>query len=202
MTVLRERPTTSASPPTQGRRTLLIGLFVVYLVLLAWVVLWKLEVPQIGGATRNVKLVPFVASDGDGASQPVEVLGNLLLFVPFGAYLGLLAPTWARWRLVALTVLASGAMECAQYALALGRTDTTDVVVNTAGGVVGLGLVGLAHLGLGARTLRLAPRVCAGGTALAVVLCGLFVAGPLRYGPPDVVCDQPGSCRVGHDLAR
>lgn len=38
----------------------LVALFVVYLVLLSWVVLWKLEVPYVGGgALRRIKLVPF-----------------------------------------------------------------------------------------------------------------------------------------------
>src|SRR5205085_2385497 len=68
----RPRPVrnTVAVPPTtendrsreRGRR-LLIGLFVVYLVLLGWMVLWKFETPWVGAAAllpRPLKLVPFV----------------------------------------------------------------------------------------------------------------------------------------------
>ena len=54
----------------RGRLTLA---FVGYLVLLAWVVLWKLEVPWIGEAAtllRPLKLVPFVSSGDAGASAP------------------------------------------------------------------------------------------------------------------------------------
>jgi len=34
----------------EGARSRLVVLFVVYLVLLAWIVLWKLEAPWAGGA--------------------------------------------------------------------------------------------------------------------------------------------------------
>jgi len=34
----------------------------------------------------TIKLVPFAASGGAGASAPAEVLVNLVLFIPFGAY--------------------------------------------------------------------------------------------------------------------
>lgn len=191
------------------RRGLLVVLFFVYLALLIWAVMWKLEWPSVGGGVRNVKLTPFVeASNGDGASQPMEVWGNFLLFVPLGVYLSLLAPTWSRWRLAGLAGLAllavglSAGLEIAQYVLAVGRTDITDVIVNAAGAVVGMGLVAVAHHGAGRRARRLMTHACLAGTAVALVACAMFVAGPIRYGPPDVRCDGQGSCRVGHDLAR
>lgn len=196
-------PLTGRMPHSSPRsRRHLLALFLLYLVLLTWVVMWKLEVPQVGHGVRNVKLVPFISSDGDGASEPVEVVGNLLLFVPFGVYLALLAPRWSRLTMVVLAVGTSAAMEVGQYVLAVGRTDTTDVIVNTSGAVVGFALVALAHRGLGAHGLRVLPRACALGTVVAVAACAMFVAGPIRYGPPDVRCDSQGSCRVGHDLAR
>jgi len=80
-------------------RAILIGAFAVYLVLLVWGVLWKFETPFVGAAwalPRPFKLVPFVASGDAGASEPLELLANLLLFVPFGLYVALLADRW-RW---------------------------------------------------------------------------------------------------------
>ena len=187
---------------TSSRR-LLATLFLVYLVLLVWVVMWKLEVPSVGGGVRNVKLTPFVTGrNGDGPSQPLEVLANLLLFAPLGVYLSLLAPTWSRWTLLLLAGGLSGGMEIAQYVLTVGRTDITDVIVNTAGALVGMGLVALLHHGGGLRARRFMTRACLAGTAVALVACGLFVTGPIRYGPPDVRCDGQGSCQVGHDLDR
>jgi len=187
---------------TSSRRLLAI-LFVIYLALLTWVVMWKLEMPSIGGGVRNLKLTPFVTgSNGDGASQPVEVWANLLLFVPLGVYLALLAPRWSRWGLAALAVGLSAGFEAAQYVLAVGRTDVTDVIVNTAGALVGMALVAAAHHGNGAKARRVLTRTCLIGTALALAACAIFVVSPVRYGPPDVRCDSVGACRVGADLVR
>lgn len=92
-------PTPVAKPSRGGGRGLLAVLFMVYLVLLAWVVLWKLEVPYVGGgALRQIKLVPFARTAEAGASAPLEVVANVMLFVPFGLYLGLLAPSWPWWK--------------------------------------------------------------------------------------------------------
>lgn len=193
------------SPPSPPGRGLLVTLFLVYLVLLSWVVLWKLEMPGLGGGERHLKLVPFVASDRNGASQPAEVLGNLLLFIPFGVHLALLAPARHRWDaplgLVGAAAV-SAALETAQYVLAVGRADVTDVIVNTAGAVTGMGLAGLVHLGVGSAARRMMTGACAVGTVAALAACGIVVASPLRYGPPDVVCDRQAPCRIGHDLAR
>ena len=84
-----------------GGHVLLVVLFVVYLVLLAWIVLWKLEAPYVGAAAllpRPIKLIPFLPSAEAGGSAPLEVVANILLFVPFGLYLGLLAPSWQWWK--------------------------------------------------------------------------------------------------------
>lgn len=80
---------------------------------------------------------------------------------------------------MALAVGMSAGLECAQDVLAVGRTDVTDVIVNTAGAMVGIGVVSLAHLGLGRRTLRVMPRACAVGTVGALAACAMFVAGPI-----------------------
>ena len=116
-------------------RGLLWVLFALYVALLVWVVVWKLEVPHIGrGGIREIKLVPFAPDACDGASAPSEVLANVLLFIPFGVYLGLVAPTWTWWRIAGTVVAASLSLEVAQYALAVGSADITDLITNTAGG--------------------------------------------------------------------
>lgn len=129
-------------------RRALIGLFVVYLGLLVWLVMWKLHVPFIGrDDMREIKLVPFVRGGGYGANSPVEALGNLLVFVPFGMYLAALAPGWRWWRAAAAAATLSLVFEVAQYVTAAGSSDSTDVIMNTAGGLVGFGLVALARRG-------------------------------------------------------
>jgi hypothetical protein len=69
----------------------------------------------------------------------------------------------------------------AQYVLAVGRSDVTDVVVNTAGGLAGIGLLALAHRRLQARTAPVVTRFCLFGTVLALLAVGIVVASPLHY---------------------
>ncbi|ACZ30453.1 VanZ family protein [Xylanimonas cellulosilytica DSM 15894] len=173
----------SARKRSRTRTTLLV-LFVVYLALLVWAVLWKLDVPWTGGTRRTVKLVPFVASGGHGASQPFEVATNLLLFVPFGLYLGLLAPAWRWWRHVGVIAGASLGLETVQLVLAVGSSDVTDVVVNTAGGLAGLVLLARVRRRLQGRTALVVMRACSVATALALIASAAFVASPVRFGGP------------------
>lgn len=120
-----------------GRAALAL-LFAVYLVVLVWLVLWKLHAPSIGvDAMRGLKLTPFVAAEGYGASQPREVLGNIAVFVPFGLYLGLVARSWPWSAVVGVVAATSVAMEVLQFVLAVGATDSSDVIANTAGGLIG-----------------------------------------------------------------
>lgn len=134
--------------------------FGIYLFMLVWIVMWKLHVPFVGrDDMREVKLIPFVSAQGFGASAPLEVGINILLFVPFGIYLGLLARSWTAWRVVAVICCVSLSLECAQYVLAVGSSDATDVIANTTGGLVGMGLLAIARRALVALRFRPgAPR--------------------------------------------
>ncbi len=192
LAVTEEPKSTSTS---QGGRVLLAGLFVTYLVLLAWIVLWKLDVPYVGAAAglpRPIKLIPFVPSAGAGASAPLEIVANIVLFVPFGIYLGLLAPTWQWWKLAGVFVGASLILEITQYLVSTGSFDTTDVIVNTAGGLAGLGLLALARGRLQSRTTIVVTRVCLIGTAVSLLAIGIFLATPGHYVPQhDVIFATP-----------
>lgn len=113
----------AASRVPAATRAFLAVLFAVYVVLLAWAVLWKLDVPWVGvDAQRVIKLVPFVRFAEAGASAPFEVFANILFFVPFGIYLRLLVPSWPWWRAAGAIAAASLSLEIAQYVLAIGST--------------------------------------------------------------------------------
>ena len=173
----------------------LVVLFVVYLVLLAWAVVWKLDVPYVGEAAllpRPIKLIPFVPSADAGASTPLEVVANFVLFIPFGVYLGLLAPMWQWWKWTAALIGASFALEATQHLLSTGSFDTTDVIVNTLGGLAGVGLLLLARDRFQGRTAAVMTRVCLIGTVVASLAIGIFVASPLHYAQQrDVIFSTP-----------
>lgn len=166
-----------------GRAALAV-LFAVYLVVLVWLVLWKLHAPSIGGESmRGLKLTPFVAAEGYGASQPREVLGNIAVFVPFGLYLGLVARSWSWSAVVGVVAATSTALELLQFALAVGATDSSDVIANTAGGLVGFliaAVVRRSRHAVAALTL-----VLTAGTALMLAWVAIVVtAAPRLPGMP------------------
>ena len=198
----RSSPAEGGSEATRSRRRILPALFVVYLVLLTWIVIWKLEVPFVGtGDLRQLKLVPFAPSTCDGASSPSEVVVNILLFVPFGLYLGLLAPAWSWWRTTAIVAGASLAMEVLQYVLAVGSSDVTDLITNTAGGLAGLAVLAPARRRLGARTGVVMSRCCAVLTVLALLAAAIVVVSPLSFAPPrDVLVDGPAAPGAPTDI--
>ncbi|WP_165314378.1 VanZ family protein [Agromyces protaetiae] len=169
-------------------------LFLVYLALLVWLVMWKFETPWIGNDfDRQIKLVPFIAAGAFGASRPLEVLANVVIFVPFGVYLALLAPSWPWWRTALVAAAASTGLEIGQYAFAVGSTDVTDVIVNAGGALVGFALASRTRRmrrtqgRLGADDLARARivRLCTIGTVVALAVTAVVVASPLQFTPAD-----------------
>lgn len=77
-------------------------------------------------------------------------------------------------------------LETAQWLLRVGIADLSDVISNTAGGLVGLGLLTLVRRVLRQRTVPVMTWVCGAGTALALVaVVAYFGSGTTRYLPPD-----------------
>lgn len=131
------------------KKTSVSVLFILYLALLLWIVLFKLQFSiDALDRLRSVNLIPFYYErEVGGAFHLKELLENLLIFVPMGIYLPMLLPKTS-FRAKALSIAAASlALECAQYALAIGRSDITDLLTNIAGGLLGLALYsGAAHL--------------------------------------------------------
>lgn len=186
-------------------RSALIASLCGTLLALVWAVLWKLEVPYIGtGGLRVIKLVPFGADTDATASFPLEVVANLVLFLPLGWHIGLLAPRrWSArrllWATAGYSAAASLLLELAQFALAVGVSDVTDVLVNTAGGLAGLGILMLARRAFGGRAAPILARLCVAGTALALAAAVAVCVSPLHVRQRDVSCAVPGdpaSCVV------
>lgn len=143
--------------------------------------LWRPE-SQRG---RSVEWVPF-AQLGDAQTWfgPVfDALGNLAFFVPLGVLLYILLEGRARAVLVVVIVGAaiSAVIETLQYVLALGHSDVTDLLFNTAGALVGA---------LIARACgpRLHPLWIGLALVTAAVFAVLVVLGP-RLGDPAAVVE-------------
>lgn len=119
-----------------------ITLFVVYLLFLVWVILLKLEFSLTElDKVREFNFIPFHYEDGHNIGFHFsEVLNNMLIFIPAGAYLSLLFRKMPFGGKAVLVFAMSLALECSQVILAVGRFDITDLITNTVGGIIGIGV--------------------------------------------------------------
>lgn len=134
----------------QPLRCLLWLLFLLYLLLLARITLFKqVSLYNLGAAVgageRSVSLLPF-GSVADMVRHHVSlfrivenVLGNILLFVPFGFILPALMKKEKR-IVILYGVLLSLSIETVQLLFALGSMDVDDLMFNTLGTALGYGL--------------------------------------------------------------
>lgn len=115
-------------------------LFGIYFLALAWIILLKgqFSLPKFG-FYRNINLIPFQGSAIiNGQIDFDEILGNVLVFFPYGIFMGALyweAPFYKKLLPIFFTTLA---FETLQYICGIGATDVTDLMTNTAGGLTGL----------------------------------------------------------------
>lgn len=121
----------------QNQPYLTAFLFAVYLLVLIWIIVFKLrfslsDIPFY----RSVNLVPLQGSAYGKLSA--EVLNNLYIFIPFGLYLSMLMGNGAFLRKTLTIAIVSAAFECVQYLLAIGASDITDIIANTLGGITGI----------------------------------------------------------------
>ena len=114
-----------------------------------------------GSAYASVNLDPGAGlAPWRSPATAVNVLGNLLLFVPLGVLLPARFPTLRPvWALLPVAAAVSVAVEVTQYAYVPGRAaDVDDVLLNTAGAVAGLLAYRLVRLVSGRRPSPAGPR--------------------------------------------
>ena len=166
-----------------GSRTLTGCLLAVYLAVFAWIILLKMQFSfDMVGTMRSVNLVPLAgATVINGAADYQEVVQNVLAFVPFGLYMGMVFGGRSLWWGLAPVALVSLAFEVLQFAFAMGASDVTDLMANTAGGALGLCLYALVRLAARSdvRALRACNAVALAGTALVLVFLGVLIVANL-----------------------
>jgi glycopeptide antibiotics resistance protein len=154
-------------------------LFGVYLVILAWLVLFKFSIhiaSVLHYDKRSLNFDPFSSASG----SPGESVDNVLVFIPFGLLLGVNAKG-LRFRSKLVVVLgASIAAETAQYIFAIGATDITDVITNTLGGLIGIIGYDLSSKYIDRESLD--KFIVIGGSVVLGLCALLLVALEVRHG--------------------
>ena len=129
----------------------------IYILVLTGIILFKLPFysPSISDGIRAINLVPLMGSfDENGVLGLREITDNIMLFIPFGIYICVLKSEWPLLKRILSAAGLSLAFEVAQYIFALGRTDVTDILGNTFGGVIGICIYALALRILKERTFK------------------------------------------------
>ena len=119
---------------------------------LALVVVLTLLTPSPfgSGLDPELRLVPFLdlrdALNGEHslALALAEIVGNIALFVPFGIAMRWRFEWLGPWSIGLLALILSVVVEGLQAVTGAGRwPDSTDVITNTIGGLIGAGLGGI-----------------------------------------------------------
>jgi glycopeptide antibiotics resistance protein len=131
------------------RKILAKGLLASYILVLIWLVLFKFtfHISKILHHNhRSLNLVPFGApSMVNGRIDYMEMVFNCLFFIPFGLLLSVNFKRAGFVPKLAFIMVFSISAELIQYIFAIGASDITDVITNTAGGFLGLIIYGLSN---------------------------------------------------------
>jgi glycopeptide antibiotics resistance protein len=120
---------------------LTIVLFLIYLLALGWILLFKLGVHFSYMGHRAVNLIPFrEAFSLERKTNFPELIMNMLIFFPLGIYAGILFPGRKFAKYAGLFCCTSFVLESIQVIFKIGAFDITDVITNTFGAILGLWL--------------------------------------------------------------
>lgn len=152
-------------------------LFIIYILALTWLILFKLQfsIPVMKEG-RAVNLIPLLGSFNNyGVIRFAEIRFNILAFIPLGVYICMLKTKWSFEKKVLAIIVLALAFEITQFIFAIGRVDITDVISNTLGEIVGIGIYALLFKVLKGRTDRLINVLAAVFTSLALLLVAFLL---------------------------
>ncbi len=162
----------------EKRSTLTPVLFIVYLLALTWLVLFKLQfsIPILNEG-RIINLIPLLGSfDDNGVILFSEIRNNILAFIPLGIYVCMLKPLWSFVKKVLAVAVVTLTFEMTQFIFVIGRADITDMLSNTLGGVVGIAAYALSFKLLKGKTNKVINVLAAVLTTLVLLFVALLVA--------------------------
>ncbi|KHL96824.1 teicoplanin resistance protein VanZ [Paenibacillus sp. IHB B 3415] len=142
----------------QKQNTLTITLFIVYILLLTGIILFKLPFysDKISNGIRVISLIPLQGSfDENGCILLDEIIYNILLFIPLGIYIRMLKSEWPFRKKVLPVIALTLSFEVIQFIFAMGITDVTDILGNTLGGIIGIGMGAILFKILKNRTVKI-----------------------------------------------
>lgn len=146
---------------TGANRLLLVifyAMFIAYALIAIKVILFK-TIPfsalfhsGIMSALRSINIIPFNTIIEFFTSENIEmgralanIGGNIAIFVPLGIFVAYAARNKPLHVSFLCLLLTSFALEVIQYVFALGSSDIDDILLNCAGGAIGVGVYKWLH---------------------------------------------------------
>ncbi|HFI0150432.1 TPA: VanZ family protein [Streptococcus suis] len=128
-----------------GSKKLTNFLFVTYLVILTWIIVFKMDLSTLLLARygyRSLNLIPFAGTAVyNGVLDYQEILLNVLCFIPFGIYMEMLFRKASWVQNLFVIGLVSLFYEVVQYSFMIGMADITDLLANGLGGAIGINVM-------------------------------------------------------------
>lgn len=155
------------------------GLFIVYIIILTWIILFKMQfdISSLEAMNlRNINLVPFAGSlIVNNRVDISEIILNVVVFAPFGIYLCMLKEEWSFIKKVVPIFLASLIFETLQYIFAIGASDITDLLGNTLGGIIGIAVFVLLSKIFKDKTIKIINILALIVTVVVILFLGLLI---------------------------
>ncbi len=127
---------------------LLISIYIIYFIFMAEILLFKNVRPsEIFGSDRDISrqlaIMPFQSimkyyNSGNIWASILNVIGNIVVFIPFGIYLMLYTKKNTSVKATTTVFFTSLSVEVIQFVLDIGIADVDDIILNVIGGIVGV----------------------------------------------------------------
>lgn len=120
-------------------------LFIIYLVMMVYFLFFSEQMGRIPGNQYRYNLIPFAEirrylnyrSKIGNYHVLLNLLGNVVSFIPFGFVIPILTRKQTALRMMLLSMAASVLVELLQLISMLGTFDVDDILLNTLGGLMG-----------------------------------------------------------------
>lgn len=149
------------------KKLLFVSTVIYYLIILFALVFLKDNI-------RALNLIPFgFIKDYIVDKQPLgiaNIVGNILMFIPMGIFLSMMGKRFD--KVLIFLIGSSVCIEVLQYVLIRGVSDIDDIILNYAGGLIGIGCYKISkRWGNKSDTIMMVLVLCALFFITALYLC-------------------------------
>ena len=113
------------------QRNLTKILFIIYIVILVWILLFKMSfsINEIY-KSRSINLIPFRASViVNGKIDISEIINNIVVFIPVGIYVCMLKKDWSILNKISVGFFISLGIEVLQFILAIVAISASILII-------------------------------------------------------------------------